>query len=95
MSSEKWVTFLGFLTGFFMVVIVGNYIIDSQSRSIRQSYSIGIGLVLLSSNSRVAIIGWTTIFSVGLFAATILVFELKIHKLMKSNQRELAGSLVA
>jgi hypothetical protein len=58
-------------------------------------HDIGICLVLLSGNSRLVIIGGVMTFSGILFAATILAFEMKIIKLMKSNQRNLAGSLVA
>jgi hypothetical protein len=58
-------------------------------------YIIGMGIILLSNNSRLVIIGWVMTFSAVLFAGTILLFEMKIYKVMMNNCQKLEGSLIA
>ena len=58
-------------------------------------FLLGAATLILSETTRIEVVGWVTTFSAALFAGTILLYEMKIYNLMKKNERELVGSLVA
>jgi hypothetical protein len=58
-------------------------------------FLVGSVILILSTTTKIEVIGWVTTFSAALFAGTVLLYEIKIYNLMKANQRELKGSWVA
>ena len=58
-------------------------------------FLVGTAILILSTTTRIEVIGWVTTFSAALFAGTVLLYEMKIYNLMKLNERELKGSWVA
>jgi hypothetical protein len=58
-------------------------------------YLIGAATLILSTTNYQLVLGGACIFSALLFSGTIMLFEMKIYELMKKNERELQGSIVA
>ena len=58
-------------------------------------YIVGAITTLISESTSLIIVGGVIILSVLVFAVTILYYEMEIYNLMKKNEVELNGSLVA
>lgn len=59
------------------------------------TYIIGAAVLFLAHTNYWIVIGSVIIFSALLFSTTILLWEMKMYELMKINEQELKGSLVA
>ena len=58
-------------------------------------YIVGAIVMLLGWTTAMMVIGGVTMFAALLFAATIMLYSMQIYKLMKKNEVEFKGSMVA